>query len=469
MRAGKDKINLDIYDLLNDAEMDLAEYEVVEPDVFTKERHVSELKKIIHLSKSPQANWRYRLNAVAILCVGMVLLSFFTFKLAPAFATNIPVVGSIIKNITGYGNDVFDDYTEIIGKTAEAEGIEITLNEVVLDENQLRLAITVKGLSESNHEYGSVMTPQVAINGRVINPSGSSGIGEFKEDGQFVCVATFDINQIKLPKENHVTVSYFPTDSEGKPLWQSSEKNPWEFQFQVSKRSIAAKTETYRIDRSVTYNQVVMKLEDMTITPLTTSIRFKFKGDRPLSFIIKDQSGKELKPETMGYGTGSLLNRLWGYNEGDFAYSGVGDESKRLTLIPYVEQLNRESEKTIGEKALKELKAFDGKLPLILEQTGDNRLIVEEVTLKDGVIYVSYRSEGISSELQKYRLYLYDESLNQVERDYENSKMDTLGTSEDLFIAAFKEPESGIFYLGTDRMDEVTVLEDQKIEIRLKR
>ena len=447
----------DIYELLNETTLDLDEFEENVLDELYRQKIKKAIRGQIRKRKNPFA---YASKvAIVLLCI-IFATAFVSFKINPTFATRLPMIGGIIKEISGYGNDLFDQYTEVINKSVEIEGIKMTLNEVMLDRNQLRIAMTVHSENAYEDTFYTAL-PAVFINGNKLSAYDGSGIGEYINPHMSVNIATIDVHDIKIPSQINMKIvyenfSYKDQNGDNKVI-----KGPWVFDFAISKVAIESRTKTYKLKRKIVHDDVEMYLQDITITPLTTHLKYKFRGEIPLSFLIKDDQGNALIEETSGYGTGSLLDALFKKNRGEVDFSAVGEDAKTLTVMPYYE--TKIKDQTLKTKPIE----YKGKLPLELKQNDKSKLIIYNVERREGRVYVDFKAEGISYELQDYRLYLYDDQNESLEGIVEDKTVYNAESSDDMLTLVFIDHPDRELYFGTDAMAGIEFVEDAEFTIEL--
>lgn len=290
----------DIYDLLNYVEVDLEEYD--ENQLNDLERKNIK-KKLHHDIKNKRYNFRKISKYVAISLAILTLIGIATFKVNPTFARTIPLIGTLIKNSYGYNTNEFDKYTSVINKTIEKNGLKVTLDEVVLDDNNLIIASTFKSNEKlPKSSVPATMSLQLFINGKRINVSGGGGGSKFVDDYTYVAVDKLNVSNVKIPNNVSIKIVY-----ENFVIYQEDQKDfktingPWEFEFNVSKNEIQNKTNTIKINKNLKFKDIDMDIKNITITPISTTIFFDFKRDMPvdsmcdpLYFIITDDKGRYL-------------------------------------------------------------------------------------------------------------------------------------------------------------------------------
>lgn len=452
----------DVYELLNDVDVDLSQYEEVELSDIEKKRAKKRLHEKIKLKGS--ILFKYSKAIAAVLCI-FVVSGFALFKSSPTFAVGIPVVGNIIKHITGYDYEEFDKYTSVINKAIDKNGVKVTLDEVMLDKNELRIASTFK--SDDKFKGKSVLTlhPEVYINGKKLNVGGG-GTKQVIDENTYLTVDSLDVHDVKVPTDISMKVIY----DEIQIIDEKGNENkkitgPWAFEFNVSKSEIEKNTKVIKLNNSVAVSGIKMILKELSITPLTTNLSYKLKGETPANFIIKDDKGNELREEGYGYGTDGLIGGIKGEYKGFANFSAVSKGAKKLYITPYYSYIGTNNGKS---KLTKTEPVKWNNETILLKQDDNNRIIVSKIQRKDGRVYVDYKTEGVSINLQKYRLYLYNSSKEQLGNAHEDDSADKIANSNDTLHAVFIDKDNGDIYVGTDNMADINIMKDSEFTVDLK-
>lgn len=139
----------DIYELFNDMDLDLSEFQEVEADELERARVKKIVREKIAQSDSGGLKKRKRSTALAT-AAAIVILTAGIGGLGmafPAYAKEVPVVGDIFRFLDGGRSGVYDLYKESalnIDMVKADNGIEVTLNQGVYDGKTLSLTYTIK-------------------------------------------------------------------------------------------------------------------------------------------------------------------------------------------------------------------------------------------------------------------------------------------------------------------------------------
>ncbi|PEJ10827.1 DUF4179 domain-containing protein [Bacillus wiedmannii] len=175
----------DIYELLNDIDIDQKELEEIEASEIEKEKAKRNVKQSIR-TKKKMKSWKKGVAAASIL----VGLSFATLGIGfPTYAGGLPLVGDIFRFLDNGRTGLYENYKEFsteLNMTRESNGVKVTINDAVFDGRTITITYSIeseKDLGEKPFPFGS---PQVmGFNGG----GGSSDVTKVGE-GKYVGMTT---------------------------------------------------------------------------------------------------------------------------------------------------------------------------------------------------------------------------------------------------------------------------------------
>ncbi|EOO22685.1 MULTISPECIES: DUF4179 domain-containing protein [Bacillus cereus group] len=175
----------DIYELLNDIDIDEKELEEIEASEIEKEKVKRNLKRSIR-TKKKMKTWKKGVAAASIL----VGLSVATLGIGfPTYAGGLPIVGDIFRFLDNGRTGLYENYKEFsteLNMTRESNGVKVTINDAVFDGRTITITYSIeseKDLGEKPFPFGS---PQVmGFNGG----AGSSDVTKVGE-GKYVGMTT---------------------------------------------------------------------------------------------------------------------------------------------------------------------------------------------------------------------------------------------------------------------------------------
>ncbi|WP_373844661.1 DUF4179 domain-containing protein [Clostridium sp.] len=449
----------EIYELLNYVDTDFKEYDELELSDIEKKRFKNNLNCLIKKKK-----YRFiKVTKIAMLIfAAFILTAGMIFKTNPTFAREIPVLGSIIKNIESYKNNQFDTYTSILNKSVEKNSIKATLKEVVIDNNKLIIAAEFKSGTKLSKESFPTMLPDVYINGKKINTSGGKD-KEIIDGNNYTTVDSLNISTIDIPENVDMEISY-----ENFYIGKKEIKGPWKFKFKLSKKGITNKTRDIKVDRIIKWKDTDMNIEKIVATPISTNIYFDFNVEgysdpmdcNPLYFIIKDDRGNYVRDKHSGslMPNKNTVNYANEEHSSFWEFSGMGKNIKKLYVTPYYKKGTPKYTKAVK---------IENNMPIVLKQNSENKLLINSVQRENGKVYVNYKVEGNCFDIQLAKLYLYDCSNRRLNALYEgNSRIIT--NNQDTITSVFKDVDEGDIYVGTDDMGDITLLEQDKFVVEMK-
>ncbi|HDR6317329.1 TPA: DUF4179 domain-containing protein [Bacillus thuringiensis] len=150
----------DIYELLNDIDIDEKEIEEIEASEIEKEKVKRNVKQSIR-TKKKMKSWKKGVAAASIL----VGLSVATLGIGfPTYAGGLPIVGDIFRFLDNGRTGLYENYKEFsteLNMTRESNGVKVTINDAVFDGRTITITYSIeseKDLGEKPFPFGS---PQV--------------------------------------------------------------------------------------------------------------------------------------------------------------------------------------------------------------------------------------------------------------------------------------------------------------------
>lgn len=361
------KDDKEIYELLNDIEIDEEDFVEVEVSELEKMKVKNKLKKTI----KKKSYKKYALAAGIVLSVGIGAIT-----VEPALAYNIPILGDLLldKEIE---NNVYKDYAEVIGETKEHRGVKITLNSAIIDENDLSVSFDIydeKGrISEDNPEIFAIgIGSGLYINGEEFF-GGGSGDWEIISNKHFKRVYHYDLADKKYGNEVEIEII-------NKEVF--GVKGDFGFKFKLNKEKING--ESIIIDNLTEKNEYLEKInkenkhieiKKISKTPLGMTILGINKDINDLK--VLDSKGNEISGGIARFDGSTNLN--------EYSF-GVNEYMDEITLIP------------IKDKAKEELKSetipleedMKGKEILIDKNT---KAIIDRVDIDGEYVIINYDTE----------------------------------------------------------------------------
>ncbi|UII56129.1 DUF4179 domain-containing protein [Cytobacillus spongiae] len=375
----------DIYELLNDINIDENEFKEMEVSELEKAKVKNTLKRSIN-KKRKMKSWKKNVAVASIL----VSLSATTFGLTfPAYAKNIPVIEDIFRFIDNGrtessidSNDVKDEekglyynykkFSNEINITKESNGVKITVNDAVFDGKTVSITYSI----ESEQDLGEnafIDSPDIEGVGAI----GGSGKTTKIDKNNYVGILTLsNLEETKLDIAN----IKWDIDSIQNTDNQTKIQGDWNFDF-----SLNAVDSTMQIsDSSSEQNGVKLNIEKISVTPMSFIVYYdqivsenisnKWDGV-DVELEIKDDLGNVYSGEgNGGKGTDSYNMSL------SKTFEKLDENATKLIVSPHITLRDYNSDNYSSVKVSKDGDEREITLP---EKSGKGK---EEFVLEDIVI-----------------------------------------------------------------------------------
>jgi len=365
----------DIYELLNDVNVDDHEFEEMAVTEFEKAKVKSTLKKSI-AKKKKRMGWKMNV-AVAAVVIG---LSTATVGLTfPAYAGNIPIIGDISRFLDNEKTGLYDNYKEYsteMNLTQDSNGIKITINDAVFDGETVAITYSI----ESDRDLGADLTSfnMPTIKGAT-GAAGSSRITKIDEyhyvglDKITPFGLTLDTADIKWK-----VGSISQTDT-GEKI-----KGNWKFAFSLP----ATDSQIQLTNQSVEQNGVTVNIDKMAFTPMSFIVHYNQQATQQVQdkwhvadveLAIKDDVGNIYSGEGNGGSGTDAYTINWSKT-----FEKLDPNATKLIITPHVTFRILDATNSGG-----------------VEMTADGKEKEISIPVKSGVGREEFVMEDIVIELEK--------------------------------------------------------------------
>ncbi|MBU8879000.1 DUF4179 domain-containing protein [Bacillus sp. FJAT-29790] len=364
----------DIYELLNDIDIDIDGNEFVEMEVseFENTKVKKALKKSLNQKKKVNS-WKKNV-AAAVIIAG---LSATTFGLTfPAYAGNIPIIGDIFRFIDNGSTGLYDDYkaySSAINMTKESKGIKVTINDAIFDGETISLTYSL----ESDQDLGD--DPLLLDFLNIKGANGTTGRSTISRVDKNNYVGLITASSFNLINKDAVNVKW-RIEEITIPEKQIEIKGNWNFAFSLK----ATENNTQLTDRSAVHNGVQVNIGKISVTPMSfivyfdqmvsKEVRDKWHGV-DVDIEIKDDLGNIYSGEGNG-GSGDSEGYKMSLSK---TFEKLDPNAAKLIITPYVHLYEYTSENYGGV----EINEFGEKAISIPKKPGKGR---QEFVLDDIII-----------------------------------------------------------------------------------
>ncbi|PEY32288.1 anti-sigma factor [Bacillus cereus] len=333
----------DIYELLNDVDIDEKDLEEMKVYEFEREKVKRNLKQSIH-KKKIMKNWKKGVAAASVL----VGLSVATLGIGfPTYAGGLPIVGDIFRFLDNGRTGLYDntktnmdekkglhyDYKQHateINMTKESNGIKVTINDAVFDGKTVSLTYSI----ESNQDLGE--NPSTFDFLKIKESDGTSGSNQISkvDEGKYVGLVT--ASYFADSKKDTVNIEW---DIQSINVSENQREIKGDWNFSLSLHAPESKEQSIR--GSSEKEGVKVSLEKMEVTPMSFIIFYNqehSKGllsnwdDVDVELEIKDDLGNRYA----GEGNGGSIDIEQNKSSWSATFQRLNENATKLIVTPHV-------------------------------------------------------------------------------------------------------------------------------------
>ncbi|MGF9889475.1 DUF4179 domain-containing protein [Priestia megaterium] len=375
------------YDLLNGSSIDFDEYEEIELTESEKKRMKKRLKREI----KPARKKARPLIAAAVLLLAVTPVMMQNETVWASAVRISQQIGQQIELLMNKPEGSLSSYKKTVNETATDQGIQIKVNEMMLDDGQVLLGLTISadefrrtalGLNrdapirpgELRVKIGNMSFFDSASSIReepIKNKDGSwnylyalkltqadtDGDGKIDVEGYNV------LDHIDPNKNYQISAQFTSLDFEKNPGQTKSGnyrdsygeiKGNWTVHTSVNGSKIIADTKVYPLNKKIPINEKgikgVLSIKEVRVSPVSIKLHYTFtsstgsiRGGTNVGVKIKDQNGRDLSESGSGGGTDRVLEMDEEYRND----KGV----VMLRFVPYVSDYENDSSKDLTSDA----------------------------------------------------------------------------------------------------------------------
>ncbi|WP_223546202.1 DUF4179 domain-containing protein [Priestia aryabhattai] len=375
------------YDLLNGSSVDFDEYEEIDLTASEKKRMKKRLKREI----KPARKKARPLIAAAVLLLAVTPVMMQNETVWASAVRISQQLGQQIEQLMNKPEGSLSSYKKAVNETATDQGIEVKVNELMLDDGQVLLGLTISadeirrtalGLNQNapirpgelRVKIGNMSFFDSASSIReepIKNKDGSwdylyalkltqadtDGDGEIDVEGYSV------LDHIDPSKNYQISAQFTSLELEKNPGQTKSGnyrdsygeiKGNWTVHTSVNGSKIIADTEVYPLNKEIPISEKgiegVLSIKEVRVSPVSIKMHYTFtssngsiRGGTDVGVDIKDQNGRNLSESGSGGGTDTVIER-------DDEYRNDKDVTM-LRFIPYVSDYEKDWSKDLTSDA----------------------------------------------------------------------------------------------------------------------
>lgn len=339
-----------IYDMLNDIEVDLSEYEKEDFNDIEKKKIKNNFRKSIKKNKRNNNNKKY-ITAASVVLISLGIVS--TTKLGTYAYEKLEDIAYNIKTTLGIEEDL-GKYTNDVSQSITKRGLTVKINEVLLDGNELLISIAqTYGKELKKDEHIDLISQNLYINGKRIN-KGARSYHKTDNPNKEEYVIAYDLGSNEFKGDINVKLRIMDAY-----VWKDKNNSqfnringPWTFKFKVNGDDLVKNTNNITVNKKIKLDtgatlyidnytgNIVNQRMDVRYTkhtkPIEVDDNIKINAEYGnIVFNGKDDLGNKVKFSPARGKIGQL--------ESNYLYELYNDDklfdknAKSLTLTPYLE------------------------------------------------------------------------------------------------------------------------------------
>lgn len=284
-----------------------------------------------HRKNSKKRTFVYALSSIA--AVFVILIGF--SHQSPALASSlskIPIIGSVFgdSDLIGLQQAQEEGLTSQIGETKTINGISVTLDEVLYDQNNITIGLKMESEKEMDEEYfGSGM--DFTINGKTPNGASGSYGEEILSSTSRTAIETISVTD-NMPDKFNLGL-----------LLQGENGENWYYSAPVKQ---ANDIKQIPVQHKETVNGIKLNVTEFSYGASGSSVSFKSSGDATLAdddldrasqieFKLEDQDGNEIKSHSGGVEGERVKDKMIYTSNKQF--DPIDSDVTEVTITPYLD------------------------------------------------------------------------------------------------------------------------------------
>jgi hypothetical protein len=366
----------------------------------------------------------------------------------PVNAQKLPIVRGLFSLIqeSGLIRSEYIEFGEDVNQSVIHGDVEITVDNVIADENMIVITQQIKSSSKIQWENFLDMKEEIKIKGYG-GAYSSSGHGFAVDDYSYYSIKSIELAEEAMPFRSY-EIDYCIKDIKGI-------NESFDYKFKVDKNKTLKETKTYNIVSPIKYSGGEYNVNKVVLSPISTKIQ-GIDNPIPYDVFLFDDKGNEIQFKSKG-GIDKASSFEW-----NIITERINPNTKSITIVPYSKQPGwyyQNAEKIICEDY--------SKLPVTLSQGSIGSIIVKNIEYENDLMIIHYEVEGKIPYEQSDRLMLIDQEEKVVEAINRFSTMVPQNPKDNKAI--FKIDKSKKYKIATTNLDKAyNILEDNKAVLELK-
>ncbi|MWV43028.1 hypothetical protein GRF59_05245 [Paenibacillus sp. HJL G12] len=327
----------DIYALLNDAHVELEQYEDEDMSELDKKRIKKGIRKKLHPKRPMPVRY-----GLAVVCIFLIVCMAFATNLPVKALSEIPFFRMLMAEQMKSDPAVLKTYSTTVGQKVSEAGIDIRLDDVLVGEGQLLISYTIHS-SEVNLQGICSPWMSVYLNGSEI-PQNGGGKESRVDSGTYTFVGAIDLPDHTLTNKMNIQIVF----SEIRFQDRDSINGDWGFAIETSAEKLMSETKKIDIHHTITLdNGQTIQVSELVLSPISTTVYYVISGGNEwdMVFLAEDQSGKSIQPVSGRSNTKSNFIR----------FPALSRNETKLRLTPVIMPGAESEDHVLKREVLKQL------------------------------------------------------------------------------------------------------------------
>lgn len=287
---------MSLYKDLNDVNQYLENIKEIPLAEAEKKRILKKVSLKVQPKRRHKKQWGFGLAAVAVCLISLAL------TIEKGTIASMPFTGESIEKYINQNIQLdFTAYKTENGESAENDLGRLTLNEVMMDDQQLYLSATFEPAEGVDFDYQMHIQPAVKINGQDYTAfTGGQSIESNKS--MYTIYNNFNLTETVEDENLSIEISY--------DTWDFDEiiEQPWVFDVVVSQKKLLETVTEFVMNKEVTLtNGERVRIEKVVATPISTTVYYDLSEGHSenIYFAIETEDGAVADYATKSYTSNS--------------------------------------------------------------------------------------------------------------------------------------------------------------------
>lgn len=336
------KESKNIYELLNQVEVNIEDYEKEELSDMEKQKLKDNFKK--NIRKKINLKKFGIIAAALILTISVVGQTNIGKNVYAAAESKISEMYYSIGKALGIKTNI-EPYANVVNQTVQDKGIEVKLTDVIIDKDELIFSTIV---NTDKRVDGFRFDSEIFINGKRLTNYGTTGRRRVIDDSNTLFLQTDCVGIKGIDTKENVDIkielsdfNYYIGDAE------ENIKGRWKFEFAANGEELTENTYVLPIEHSFDIDEQSYSLEEFRLNPVNQKIFGKVKGKSTDAYQIDLRGVDNLGNEVVFFlESKSGEDIVFKYEN---IYGDLSNEITSVTLTPYAAKLPEKSGRMSGD------------------------------------------------------------------------------------------------------------------------